>query len=74
MPKGKGNKIIAIPSHDVPYVVSAKDAPDSPGLDPVTVDVELRRGVWIEGKISDKVQVSHCRRPSSISRGAATRT
>jgi hypothetical protein len=31
------------------------DAPDSPGLEPVTVDVELKRGVWIEGKIIDKV-------------------
>ena len=29
--------------------------PDSPGLDPVTVDFELKRGIWIEGKITDKV-------------------
>src|SRR5205823_4421551 len=32
-----------------------KDVPGSPGLDPVTVDFELKRGVWIEGKITDKV-------------------
>ena len=28
--------------------------PDSPGLDPVTADFELKRGIWIEGKITDK--------------------
>ncbi|MFI5457385.1 MAG: hypothetical protein ACHRXM_18225 [Isosphaerales bacterium] len=55
MPKGKGNKIMAVPGAGQPYVVSAKDVPDSPGLDPVTVDVELKRGVLVEGKITDKV-------------------
>jgi len=55
MPKGQGNKIMAIPGSEQPYLVSAQDVPDSPGLDPVTVDVELRRGVWIHGKITDKV-------------------
>jgi len=55
MPKGKGNRIMAVPGSGQPYVVSAKDVPDSPGLDPVTVDVELKQGVLIEGKITDKV-------------------
>jgi protocatechuate 3,4-dioxygenase beta subunit len=55
MPKGKGNKIMAVPGSEQPYPVCAVDAPDTPGLDPVSVDVELRRGVWIEGKITDKV-------------------
>ncbi|HEV3255971.1 MAG TPA: sigma-70 family RNA polymerase sigma factor [Gemmataceae bacterium] len=55
MPKGEGNKIVAIPGTDQPYVVSAKGVADSPGLDPATVDFELKRGVWIEGKITDKV-------------------
>jgi len=43
------------------------------GLDPVTGDVELRRGVWIEGKISDKVTVSHAGDLKYFAR-AATRT
>jgi hypothetical protein len=55
MPRRAGNRIVAIPDRDQPYPVSAKEVPDSPGLDPATVDVELRRGVWIEGKITDKV-------------------
>jgi RNA polymerase sigma factor (sigma-70 family) len=55
MPKREGNLIVAIPQRDQPYVVANKEVPDSPGLDPVTADIELGRGVWIEGKITDKV-------------------
>jgi Carboxypeptidase regulatory-like domain len=55
MPKGEGYKIAVVPNGDQPYVATNIDVPDSPGLDPVTVDIELRRGVWIEGRISDKV-------------------
>jgi RNA polymerase sigma factor (sigma-70 family) len=55
MPKGKGYSIVAIPDRDQPYVAINQDVPDSPGLEPVTVDVELKRGVWIEGKITDKL-------------------
>jgi protocatechuate 3,4-dioxygenase beta subunit len=54
MPKRAGNLIVAIPDRDQPYVATNKEVPDSDGLDPVTVDVELKRGVWIEGKITDK--------------------
>jgi protocatechuate 3,4-dioxygenase beta subunit len=54
MPKGRGNKLLAIPG-DQPYPRSARDVPDSAGLEPVRVDFELKRGVWIEGKITDKV-------------------
>ncbi len=55
MPKREGNQIAAIPDRDQPYVRIHKDIPDSPGLDPVTADIELNRGVWIGGKITDKV-------------------
>jgi len=55
MAKGEGYKIMAVPGSDQPYVVSAWDVPNSPGVEPVTVDVELKRGVWIEGRITDKV-------------------
>jgi hypothetical protein len=52
--KGKDLRIVAIPPRDLPYVVMSSDVPDTNGLDPVTADLELRRGVWIEGKITDK--------------------
>jgi RNA polymerase sigma factor (sigma-70 family) len=55
MPKGVGNKIKVVPPGDLPYLAAAADVHDSPGLGPVTVDFELKRGVWIEGKITDKV-------------------
>ena len=29
--------------------------PDTAGLDPATVDFELKRGVWVEGRLTDKV-------------------
>jgi RNA polymerase sigma factor (sigma-70 family) len=54
MPKGKGNRIIARPSDDQPYLMVHADVPDTAGLEPVTVDFDLKRGVWIEGKITDK--------------------
>src|SRR5262249_39334608 len=39
---------------DQPYLAIHTAVPDSTGLDPVTVDIELKRGVWIEGRITDK--------------------
>jgi RNA polymerase sigma factor (sigma-70 family) len=55
MPKGDGNMIMVRSPDDLPYVQVRVEVGDSPGLDPVTVDVELKRGVWVEGKITDKV-------------------
>jgi beta-lactamase regulating signal transducer with metallopeptidase domain len=55
LPKGKGNEVRLVPRDDQPYVSVHTDVPDSPGLGPVTVDFELVRGVWIEGKLADKV-------------------
>jgi RNA polymerase sigma factor (sigma-70 family) len=54
MPKGAGNKLMVVPPRDLPYVAPAVDVPDTFGPDPVTVDVELKRAVWIEGRITDK--------------------
>src|SRR5262249_33515921 len=55
LPLGQGNRIMAVPGGDLPYPARAVDVPNATGLDPVTVDIELRRGVVIEGKITDKV-------------------
>jgi hypothetical protein len=54
LPKGKGNKIMVIPADDQPYLVAAAEVPDPPSLDPVTVRFELKRGIWIEGRLTDK--------------------
>jgi protocatechuate 3,4-dioxygenase beta subunit len=55
MPRGEGYTVAVIPARDQPHVFTSTQVPDGPGLDPVTLDVGLRRGVWIEGKITDKV-------------------
>jgi RNA polymerase sigma factor (sigma-70 family) len=55
MPRGEGNEIMIVPPGGVPYVAVHARVPDRPGLDAVTADVELKRGVWIEGRITDKV-------------------
>jgi RNA polymerase sigma factor (sigma-70 family) len=55
MPKGKSNKIMVVPPDDQPYVAIHATVPDSPGFDPVKLDIGLKRGVWIEGKITDKL-------------------
>jgi RNA polymerase sigma factor (sigma-70 family) len=55
LPKGEGNVLMVMPPDDLPYVAVRADVPGGLGLDPVTVDVELRRGVWVEGKVTDKV-------------------
>ncbi len=54
LPKGKGNKIAVIPADNQPYLETTAEVPDSPGFDPVTVDFGLKRGIWIEGRLTDK--------------------
>jgi RNA polymerase sigma factor (sigma-70 family) len=54
MPKRDGNRIVAIPNQGLPYPAVHAEVPSSPGLDPVSVDIELKRGIWIEGQITDK--------------------
>src|SRR5262249_35868386 len=54
MAKGQENRVVAMPAGDLPYVVVSGAVPDPDGLDPVTVDFALKRGVWVEGKVTDK--------------------
>jgi RNA polymerase sigma factor (sigma-70 family) len=54
MPKGEGNIILAAPAEGQPYLLAVKDVGDSPGLDPITVDFALKRGVLIKGRVTDK--------------------
>jgi RNA polymerase sigma factor (sigma-70 family) len=54
MPKGPGNIIRALPPEGLPYVAETKGADDPPGLETVRVDFGLRRGVWIQGRVTDK--------------------
>src|SRR5262249_29193939 len=55
VPRGKGNQLQANPPGDLPYLMALKDVGDMPGLEPVTLDFALKRGVWIDVKVTDKV-------------------
>src|SRR5262249_14315094 len=55
MPKGEGNVIRAGPPEGVPYLMPTHRLADSPGLQPITADFTLKLGVWIIGKVKDKV-------------------
>jgi hypothetical protein len=39
---------------DLPYLAAIRKVGDPPGLGPVTVDIGLRRGVWVKGRVIDK--------------------
>jgi RNA polymerase sigma factor (sigma-70 family) len=54
MPKGDGNVIRAGPPEGAPYLMAVHSVGDSPGLEPITADFKLKRGVWIIGKVMDK--------------------
>jgi RNA polymerase sigma factor (sigma-70 family) len=66
MPKGKGNVIRATGPDGEPYQMSRADVPEGFALEPVTVDFQLKRGVWIEGAVTDKAtgkpvhSIIHC--------------
>jgi RNA polymerase sigma factor (sigma-70 family) len=54
VPKGAGNRIRVRGPENEPYVPVELGAADNQGLVPATVDVALKRGVWIVGKVTDK--------------------
>jgi protocatechuate 3,4-dioxygenase beta subunit len=53
MAKGDGNAIAAT-TNDLPYLPADKKVENPLGLEPVTVDFALKRGVWVKGRITDK--------------------
>jgi RNA polymerase sigma factor (sigma-70 family) len=55
MPKGEDNVIRAGPPENEPYLMVTRRVGDTPGLAPVTVDFQLKRGVWIKGRVLDQV-------------------
>jgi RNA polymerase sigma factor (sigma-70 family) len=55
LPREKGIGLRAAPPSGQPYVMSITEVPQEAGLEPVTVDFSLKRGVWIDVKVTDKV-------------------
>ncbi len=58
-------------AEDQPYVKVDKPVGDPKGFGPVRADVELRRGVWVEGRVIDTIErTSRSRRSSTTWRSA----
>jgi RNA polymerase sigma factor (sigma-70 family) len=54
MPMGAGNQVKAVPGTGQPYLMAVKDVGKGRGLGPATVHFDLKRGVWIKGRVTDK--------------------
>jgi RNA polymerase sigma factor (sigma-70 family) len=61
LPKRDGYWILAIPREGVPYVAVKAPVPNGPGLAAVTVDIDLKQGIWIEGRLKDKATGKPCK-------------
>jgi Sigma-70 region 2 len=53
LPKGEGNEVVAM-ADGLPYLPAVRRVADTPGLEPVAVDIGLKRGVWVKGRVTDK--------------------
>ncbi len=69
MPLGKGNEVVLMPPEDQPYLPSWQRLPDLTVSQPLHVELVLKRGVWAQGKVTDKVTGQPV--PASIRYGAA---
>jgi RNA polymerase sigma factor (sigma-70 family) len=55
MPRGKDGSVLVTPPAGKPYLMMIRPIEDTPGLEPVVVDVALKRGVWLDVRVIDKV-------------------
>ena len=54
LPPTKGNRLEVIPAQQRYLKTGNFEVPESPSLQPVTLDIELRKAVWITGRVFDK--------------------
>ncbi len=53
-PMGVGNMLLVVPNDDQPYFMREVAIPNPQGLGAIPVEVELHKGIRIEGKVTDK--------------------
>ncbi|HEX4072499.1 MAG TPA: hypothetical protein VHX68_15065, partial [Planctomycetaceae bacterium] len=53
MPKGSGAAIAVFPDGQ-PYFPRRLKVPDKVGGEPISLDIDLHRGIWITGRVTDK--------------------
>jgi RNA polymerase sigma factor (sigma-70 family) len=54
MPRGEGNAIKIMGPQGQPYLEVKTGVPAAQGIETVTADAELKHGVWIKGRVTDK--------------------
>ena len=54
VPVKPGSRIMAIPPSTQPFVRNSAEIPQPLGLGPIPMDLELRRGVWVTGRVVDR--------------------
>jgi beta-lactamase regulating signal transducer with metallopeptidase domain/protocatechuate 3,4-dioxygenase beta subunit len=54
LPRRTRTNILAIPPDDQPYMLSQLKVKDDPGTKETTLDFAMKRGLWIEGQVTDK--------------------
>src|SRR5262249_15664682 len=50
---GEDNQLLAT-TNDLPYIPDSQKVENTTGLEPVTVDFALRRGIWVKGRVTEK--------------------
>lgn len=56
LPKAAAYRLLASPGKGLPYFLSSMKVPaDSPGLTPIRFDFTLKRGLFVRGKVTNKV-------------------
>jgi hypothetical protein len=53
-PMGSGNTLLIVPNDDQPYLMREVAIPDLKGPEAIPVEIDLHRGIWIEGKVTDQ--------------------
>ena len=55
MPLGAGNEVVLTPPEDQPYLLSQFKLPTASEMKPIHIDLVLKRGIWMRGRITDRV-------------------
>jgi RNA polymerase sigma factor (sigma-70 family) len=54
MPAEKGSTVRVDPPAGEPYLSITAEVPDRAGLEPIRLDLRIKRGVWLTGKMRDR--------------------
>jgi RNA polymerase sigma factor (sigma-70 family) len=64
-----GVPLMAVATGDQPYLVAIKEAHPGPRSQPIKVDFGLKKGVWVEGRVTDQATGKPLRHPHVQPRG-----